>query len=157
MPDRLLAALDAAEQAGGDVRGKQSAAMIVVRGRGEQWARTLDLRVEDSALPLVELRRLVRLRQAYDLAERADELAGEGRTDEAGLLYRRASEIAPENDELRFWSGLALVALGDRETGLERVRSAIAGNAGLAELLARLSLELSPSAPAVRELLARDG
>jgi uncharacterized Ntn-hydrolase superfamily protein len=157
MPERLLAALDAAEQAGGDVRGKQSAAMIVVRGRREQWSRTLDLRVEDSALPLVELRRLVRLRQAYDLAERADELAGEGRTDEAGLLYRRASEIAPENDELRFWSGLALVALGDRETGLERVRSAIAGNAGLAELLARLSPELSPSAPAVRELLGRDG
>ncbi|MFL5895408.1 MAG: DUF1028 domain-containing protein [Thermoleophilaceae bacterium] len=156
LPERLLAALDAAEGAGGDVRGRQSAAMIVVRPRGEQWRRSLDLRVEDSAFPLVELRRLVRLRQAYDLGERADELLGEGRTEEAGLLYRRASEIVPENDELRFWSGLALVELGDRDAGLERVRSAIDANAGLGELLTRLSPELAPSAPAVREMLARD-
>jgi uncharacterized Ntn-hydrolase superfamily protein len=156
LPDRLLAALDAAEEAGGDVRGLQSSAMVVVRPRGEQWRRTLDLRVEDSAFPLIELRRLVRLRQAYDLGERADELLGEGRTDEAGLLYRRASEVAPENDELRFWSGLALVQLGDRESGLARVRSAIKENPGLAELLTRLSPELAPSAPAVREALGRD-
>jgi tetratricopeptide (TPR) repeat protein len=112
--------------------------------------------VEDSAFPLIELRRLVRLRQAYDLGERADELLGEGRTDEAGLLYRRASEVAPENDELRFWSGLALVQLGDRESGLARVRSAIKENPGLAELLTRLSPELAPSAPVVREALGRD-
>jgi uncharacterized Ntn-hydrolase superfamily protein len=157
LPERMLAALDAAEAAGGDVRGRQSAAMIVVRARGEQWRRTLDLRVEDSAVPLVELRRLVRLRQAYDLSERADELAGEGRTDEAGLLNRRASEIAPENDELRFWSGLALVELGDPETGVERVRSAIESNPGLGELLNRLSSELAPGAPAVRAALGRDG
>jgi len=156
MPDRLLAALDAAEHAGGDVRGRQSAAMIVVRSRGEQWHRSLDLRVEDAAFPLVELRRLARLRQAYDLGERADELTGEGRTKEAALLYRRASEVAPENDELRFWGGLALVQLGERTAGLEAVRSAIAENAGLAELLTRLSPEIAPSAPAVREALGRD-
>jgi uncharacterized Ntn-hydrolase superfamily protein len=156
LPDRLLAALDAAEEAGGDVRGRQSAAMIVVRGRGEEWRRALDLRVEDSAFPLVELRRLVRLRQAYDVAERADELAGQGRTEEAGLLYSRASEIAPENDELRFWSGLALVQLGDREVGVARVRQAISANPGLGELLNRLSPELAPAAPAVREILGRD-
>jgi len=157
LPDRLLAALDAAEEAGGDVRGHQSAAMLVVRGRPEEWKRTVDLRVEDSAFPLVELRRLVRLRQAYDLAERADELAGQGRTEEAGLLYRRASEVAPENDELRFWAGLALVQIGDRKDGLERVRDAIAANEGLGELLNRLSPELSPAAPVVREILGRDG
>ena len=157
LPDRLLAALDAAEEAGGDVRGHQSAAMLVVRGRPEEWKRTVDLRVEDSAFPLVELRRLVRLRQAYDLAERADELTGQGRTEEAGLLYRRASEVAPENDELRFWAGLALVQIGDRKDGLERVRAAIASNEGLGELLNRLSPELSPAAPVVREILGRDG
>lgn len=156
LPERLLIALDAAEAAGGDVRGRQSAAMVVVRPRGEQWRRSLDLRVEDSAFPLVELRRLVRLRQAYDLGERADELMGEGRTDEAGLLYRRASEIVPENVELRFWSGLALVELGDTDTGLERVRSAVKENDGFAELLTRLSPELAPSAPAVRAMLSRD-
>ena len=157
LPERLLIALEAAERAGGDVRGKQSAAMVVVRPRGEQWRRSLDLRVEDSAVPLPELRRLVRLRQAYDLSERADELLGEKRTDEAGLLYRRASEIVPENVELRFWSGLALVDLGDTDAGLERVRSAIEENDGFAELLTRLSPELAPSAPAVRAMLSRDG
>lgn len=153
LPDRLLAALDAAEAAGGDVRGRQSAAMVVVRSRDEQWDHSLDLRVEDSAFPLVELRRLLRLRQAYDLAERADELTAEGRRDEAALLYRRSMEIAPENAELRFWGGLALVQLNERLAGLEAVKSAIDENEGLAELLNRLSPEIAPSAPAVREIL----
>ena len=153
LPDRLLAALDAAEAAGGDVRGHQSAAMIVVRARDEQWTRNLDLRVEDSAFPLVELRRLMRLRKAYDLAERADELTAEGRRQEAALFYRRSMEVAPENAELRFWGGLALVHLNERLTGLEAVKSAIEDNAGLAELLDRLSPEIAPSAPVVREVL----
>jgi uncharacterized Ntn-hydrolase superfamily protein len=158
LPDRLLAALDAAEEVGGDVRGRQSAAMIVVRSRDVQWYRSLDLRVEDSAFPLVELRRLLRLRQAYDLAERADELTAEGRRQEAALLYRRSMEICPENAELRFWGGLALVHLNERLAGLEAVKSAIDENEGLGELLNRLSPEIAPSAPAVREILgAGDG
>jgi uncharacterized Ntn-hydrolase superfamily protein len=157
LPDRLLAALEAAEEHGGDVRGRQSAAMIVVRSRDEQWKATIDLRVEDSAFPLVELRRLLRLRRAYDLAERADELIAEERRDEAALLYRRSMEVAPENAELRFWGGLALVQLNERLAGLEAIQSAIADNPGLAELLNRLSPEISPSAPAVREALGNAG
>jgi uncharacterized Ntn-hydrolase superfamily protein len=153
LPDRLLAALDAAEEVGGDVRGRQSAAMIVVRARDEQWYRSLDLRVEDSAFPLVELRRLMRLRQAYDLAERADELTAEGRRQEAALFYRRSMEVAPENAELRFWGGLALVQLNERLAGLEAVKSAVEENSGLGELLNRLSPEIAPSAPVVREIL----
>ena len=153
LPDRLLAALDAAEEVGGDVRGRQSAAMIVVRASDEQWGRSMDLRVEDSAFPLVELRRLMRLRQAYDLAERAEELTAAGRRREAALLHRRSMEVAPENAELRFWGGLALVQLNERLAGLEAVQSAIADNAGLGELLNRLSPEIAPSAPAVREAL----
>jgi uncharacterized Ntn-hydrolase superfamily protein len=157
LPERLLAALDAAEATGGDVRGHQSAAMIVVRARDEQWKSSLDLRVEDSAFPLVELRRLTRLRLAYDFAERADELTAAGRRDEAALLYRRSMEVAPENAELRFWGGLALVQLNERLAGLEAVQSAIEENQGLSELLNRLSPEIAPSAPAVREALGRDG
>jgi uncharacterized Ntn-hydrolase superfamily protein len=155
LSDRLLAALDAAEAAGGDVRGRQSAAMIVVRARDEQWNRSLDLRVEDSAFPLVELRRLIRLRRAYDCSERADELTAQGRRQEAALLYRRSMEIVPENAELRFWGGLALVQLNERLAGLEAVKSAIEENPGLSELLSRLSPEIAPSAPAVREALGR--
>jgi uncharacterized Ntn-hydrolase superfamily protein len=155
LADRLLAALDAAEAAGGDVRGRQSAAMLVVRARDEQWNRSLDLRVEDSDSPLAELRRLVTLRQAYDLAERADELTAAGRREEAALLYRRSMELAPDNAELRFWGGLALVQLNERLAGLEAVQSAIDANAGLRELLNRLSPEIAPSAPVVRETLGR--
>jgi len=153
LPDRLLAALDAAEYAGGDIRGRQSAAMIVVRARDELWHRSLDLRVEDSAFPLVELRRLLRLRQAYDLAERADELTAEGRRQEAALFYRRSMDGAPENAELRFWGGLALVQLNERLAGLEAIQSAIEENPGLGQLLDRLRPEVAPSAPAVREAL----
>src|SRR5439155_7796138 len=131
---RLLAALEAAEEAGGDVRGRQSAAMIVVRSRDEQWHRSLDLRVEDSAFPLVELRRLLRLRQAYDLADRADELTAVNRRDEAALVYRRSMEVAPQSAELRFWGGLALVQLNERLAGLEAVHSAIEQNAALGAL-----------------------
>ena len=75
---RLLAALDAAEAAGGDVRGKQSAALLVVAGRGRAVAAKVELRVEDSADPLAELRRLLDLHDAYALADRADALAGRG-------------------------------------------------------------------------------
>jgi uncharacterized Ntn-hydrolase superfamily protein len=157
LSDRLLAALDAAEQAGGDVRGRQSAAMLVVRAHDEQWDRSLDLRVEDSPSPLPELRRLVRLRQAYTLAERADELTAENRRPEAALLYRRSMELAPENAELRFWGGLALVQLNERLAGLEAVQSAIEENEGLGRLLNRLSPEIAPSAPVVRELLGGAG
>jgi uncharacterized Ntn-hydrolase superfamily protein len=156
LPERLLAALDAAEEVGGDVRGRQSAAMIVVRSSDEQWTRSLDLRVEDSAFPLVELRRLMRLRVAYDLAERADELTAEERRQEAALFYRRSMEAAPENAELRFWGGLALVQLNERLAGLEAVKSAIEDNPGLGELLDRLSPEIAPSAPVVREVLGQE-
>src|SRR5204863_7258215 len=157
LADRMLAALDAAQALGGDVRGTQSVAMLVVRARDELWHRSIDLRVEDSAFPLVELRRLLRLRQAYDLAERADELTADGRREEAALLYRRSMECAPENAELRFWGGLALVQLNERLAGLEAVKSAIEENEGLGALLNRLSPEIAPSAPVVRDALGRGG
>jgi uncharacterized Ntn-hydrolase superfamily protein len=157
LSDRLLAALDAAEDAGGDVRGHQSAALLVVRGRDDQWSRSIDLRVEDSAFPLVELRRLLRLKHGYDTLDRADELLAEGRREDAALLYRRSMEIVPENVEMRFWAGLALVHLNERLAGLEAVKSAIEESPGFAELLDRLSPEIAPSAPAVREALGHAG
>src|SRR3954471_23177130 len=74
LPNRLLAALFAAEEQGGDVRGRQSAALVVVRAQGQPWRRTLDLRVDDHAPPLDELQRLLVLQRAYDLAGAGDEL-----------------------------------------------------------------------------------
>jgi uncharacterized Ntn-hydrolase superfamily protein len=151
LQDRLLAALDAAEAEGGDVRGRQSAAMVVVPADGEPWRRTVDLRVEDHDVPLDELRRLLTLQRAYDLAGAGDELLAAGRTDEAGELYKRAAEIAPGSDELLFWSGLARAQTGDLEGGVAAVRRAVKENPNWLVLLDRLSPEFAPAGKAVRQ------
>jgi len=153
---RLMAALDAAETAGGDVRGRQSAALLVVPAEGEPWRRAVELRVEDHPEPLAELGRLLDLRDAYDLANEADELASAGRFDEAGERGRRALELAPDSAELMFWAGLGLAHRGQVELGVAMVRRAIELHAGWADLLGRLSQEIAPGAGAVREALTLD-
>lgn len=147
---RLLAALDTAEVAGGDVRGKQSAALLVVAADAEPWAAKVELRVEDATEPLAELRRLLDLHDAYEIADRADGLAGEGRHAEAAELYREAAAAAPASVELGFWAGLGIAASGDLAAGAARVQEAIEASPGWAELLARLEPEIAPSAVAVR-------
>lgn len=154
---RLLAALDAAEAAGGDVRGRQSAAILVVPAAGEPWKQVVSLRVEDHPEPLTELRRLVSLGDAYALATRGDEFVNEGRHDEAAAAYREAFGLAPDNDELRFWAGLSHAQAGDLETGVQLVREAIAHHAGWRDLLERLPHETAPSAEIVRSRLAETG
>lgn len=150
---RLLAALHAAEAAGGDARGRQSAALLVVPGKGEPWRRSVDLRVEDHDEPLDELERLLDLADAYALASEGDDLVGEGRQDEAADRYMRAAALAPDNHELLFWSGLAAAQGGDMRLALERVRRAIELQPGWRELLERLEPDIAPSAAAVRDAL----
>jgi uncharacterized Ntn-hydrolase superfamily protein len=150
---RLLAALEAAEAAGGDVRGRQSAALLVVPAEGEPWRATVELRVEDSDEPLRELNRLLDLHDAYAIADRADALAGEGRHEEAARLYVGAAEAARGNVELSFWAGLGIAAAGDVDAGAARVRAAVEAHAGWRELLARLDPEIAPAVEAVRARL----
>jgi uncharacterized Ntn-hydrolase superfamily protein len=150
---RLLAALHAAEAAGGDARGRQSACLVVVPAEGERWERTVDLRVEDHAEPLHELERLLTLHDAYGLATEGDDLVGQGRHAEAGERYEAAAALAPENHELLFWAGLAAAQAGDLEAGVRKVRRAIEMQPGWRELLDRLSPEIAPSARAVSEAL----
>jgi tetratricopeptide (TPR) repeat protein len=151
---RLLDALDAAEREGGDLRGRQSAAILVVPAQGEPWRTLVSLRVEDHPEPLPELRRVVRLHEAYGLAGHADELLNAGRHDEAARLYVKASECAPDNHELLFWAGLGSVQAGDLEAGVAKVRCAIELQPTWQELLPRLPAELAPAAPAVLARLA---
>jgi uncharacterized Ntn-hydrolase superfamily protein len=155
LTDRLLAALEAAEAAGGDIRGRQSAAILVVPAEGEDWESRISLRVEDDPEPLAELRRLTRLRRAYDLAGEADALTGEGRHHDAAWLYVQASELAPGNHELLFWAGLGAAESGDLETAVARVREAIAIQPGWATLLEKLPADVAPSAAAVLDALRR--
>ena len=153
LAERLLEALEAGEEAGGDVRGRQSAALLVVPAQGEPWETVVDLRVEDSPEPLAELRRLLALDRAYALADRADELAGSAEHERAAGLYAEAAAAAPEKLELGFWAGLGIAATGDLEAGTARVAEAIEADPAWAELLARLEPEIAPAAPAVRERL----
>ncbi|MGO9489114.1 MAG: DUF1028 domain-containing protein [Solirubrobacteraceae bacterium] len=149
---RLLAALQAAERAGGDMRGRQSAAILVVPAQGEPWRTRLDIRVEDHADPLAELERLLRLARAYEMAGEADELLAQGSHAEATALYLRAAELAPEADELTFWAGLG-VAAQDLDGGVELVRRAADVKPAWLTLLDRLSEELAPTAASVRASL----
>jgi len=147
---RLLAALDAGEAAGGDIRGRQSAAILVVPADGEAWESSVSLRVEDDPEPLDELRRLMVLHDAYALAGPADALVNERNYDGAAKLYREAAALAPSSVELRFWAGLGMAQLGELDAGIAEVRGVIAESPGWGELIARLPDEVLPSISAVR-------
>jgi uncharacterized Ntn-hydrolase superfamily protein len=154
---RLLAALEAAEAAGGDTRGKQSAALLVVPPAGEAWRQEVSLRVEDHPEPLPELRRLLVVHGAYRLAEEADECSAAGRHDEASRLYLRAAEMEPNNHELRFWAGLGVAQGGDLDKGTAEVRRAIDAHPGWRVMLERLPASLAPAASLVLGRLDQTG
>jgi uncharacterized Ntn-hydrolase superfamily protein len=149
---RLMAALDGAEATGGDARGRQSAALLVVPATGEEWDRT-ELRVEDSPEPLDELRRLLGVREAYDLADKADDAMGEGRHEDAARYGEQALALSPDNHEFLFWAGLGMAQSGDLEGGVAFVRRAIELQPGWRELVTRLSPEIAPSAAQVAAAL----
>ena len=141
--DRLLAALDAAQTVGGDVRGKQSAALLVVKAKstGKPWSgadRTFDLRIEDHPEPLKELRRLVRFQRAYNHANHGDELMTEKRVDEALTEYAAASRLAPEVLELPFWHAVTLASVGREAEAQPIFRQVFAKEPVWADLLLRL-------------------
>jgi uncharacterized Ntn-hydrolase superfamily protein len=153
LAERLLAALDAGEAAGGDIRGRQSAAILIAPAEGEPWESMVSLRVDDHPEPLHELHRLLQLHDAYVIAGRGDALTNEARYDEAAELYKQACELAPDNHELIFWAGLGSVQSGDVDAGLKLVRQAIELQPGWAELLPRLTANVAPSASMVAQQL----
>ena len=111
LADKLYAALVAAENIGGDLRGKQSAAMLVVpldRVDNLLSSKIYDIRVDDSPDPLSDLDRLMRIQKAYIFANEGDVLAAEGKLQEALDAYNKASELYPENVELLFWGAVIL-------------------------------------------------
>jgi len=139
--ERLLGALDAAEAEGGDLRGRQSAALLVVAPRATgnpAEDRPVDLRVEDHRDPVGELRRLVSLRRAYQRVDVGDQLAAAGDVDGSLAEYESAHRSQPDNLELAFWHGVALAASGREEDAAPILRPAFAANAGWIELLKRL-------------------
>jgi uncharacterized Ntn-hydrolase superfamily protein len=128
LAERMMAALDAAEAEGGDIRGKQSAAMLVVTGKpaGRAWEdRIIDLRVEDAPDPLKELRRLLRVKRAY-LAMNDSELAAEaGDPVAAATKLKEAVALAPEMVEIHFWGGLGMAQAGLVDAGCDMMMTAV--------------------------------
>ncbi len=161
LADRLLAALEAGQAAGGDVRGRQSAAILIVKakGSGRPWAgadRVFDLRVEDHPQPIRELARLVRLQRAYAHANRGDELMTEQKVAEALNEYAAASAIAPEVLELPFWHAVTLASIGKEAEAAPLFRAVFAKEPQWLTLLPRLpAAGLLPNDPAlVKRILA---
>jgi uncharacterized Ntn-hydrolase superfamily protein len=139
--DRLLAALEAAEQEGGDIRGKQSAAVIVVKGKssGVWWKdRIYDLRIEDHPSPVPELKRLIRLNKAYNHMNKGDEFLTENKIAEAVKEYTEGMEIYPDNPEMIFWPAVTLASSGKVEESLPLFKKVFAMDANWAVLLPRL-------------------
>jgi len=141
LAERMLAALDAAQAAGGDIRGRQSAALIVVTGKstGLAWKdRIFDLRVDDSPEPLQELRRLVTLQRAYNHMNAGD-LAVEKKDSEGALReYGAAEKLVPDNAEMIYWHAVALVDMGRVEESLPLFRRVFQMDRNWATLTPRL-------------------
>ena len=129
LAERLVATLGAGEAAGGDIRGKQSAALVVVSAdiSPSYWAGKLfDLRVEDHPDPVPELKRLLRYQRGYDWVSKGDEYLASKKYPEARTAYQRALELVPEVDELKYWAGISLLATDQRERGLNLVKEVYA-------------------------------
>ena len=141
LAERMLAALEAAQAAGGDIRGKQSAALIVVTGKptGQAWKdRVFDLRLDDSPEPLIELRRLVKLQRAYNHMNAGD-LAVEHKDNEGALReYGAAEKLVPDNAEMIYWHAIALVNMGRVDESLPLFRRVFAMDPNWATLTPRL-------------------
>ncbi|MFQ5607204.1 MAG: DUF1028 domain-containing protein [Candidatus Zixiibacteriota bacterium] len=153
LAERLLVALEAAQKAGGDIRGMQSAALTVVTGQptGQSWRdRIFDVRVDDSPEPLKELRRLLDISRAYDHMNRGDDFVAERKFDEAGHEYARAAELAPGNLEILFWHAVTLVTADEVDRALPIFKEVFAGDESWRELVPRLvKAELLPDDPKV--------
>jgi uncharacterized Ntn-hydrolase superfamily protein len=118
LAERLMQVLEAAERAGGDVRGRQSAALLVVAGErpANHWeGRSFELHVEDHPRPLGELRRLLRLRRAYALFKEARRIFAAGDLDGALELVEGARRLHPRDVQFCFWTGVALANSGRPE------------------------------------------
>jgi uncharacterized Ntn-hydrolase superfamily protein len=143
LADRMLAALEAAQSVGGDIRGRQSAAILIVKAKssGRPWVgadRVFDLRVDDAAEPIVELKRLIRLQRAYRHANHGDELMTEKKVEEALEEYKAAARLAPEILELPFWHAVTLASIGREAEAAPIFKAVFAKEPVWADLVPRL-------------------
>jgi len=157
LAERMLAALDAGQGEGGDIRGVQSAAILVVRGTstGRPWAdKVFDLRVEDHPEPLKELRRLVGVQRAYYHMSAGDDCVAAKDWACAEREYGTAEGMQPANAEMAFWHGVALASNGKMDAARPLFHRAFAADPRWRELVTRLpSVDQLPKDPRLMEAI----
>ena len=127
LAEKLMAALEGAQAEGGDIRGKQSAALVVVSGRTDmpKWkGRIFDLRIEDHPDPIGELRRLLTTARAYKLMNEGDAHMTAGDIEAAVKAYSAAAAIVPTSHEMIFWQAATLAAIGRVDDSLPLFKKA---------------------------------
>jgi len=141
LADRMMAALEAAQSVGGDIRGKQSAAMLIVKANatGQSWAdRVLELRIEDHPTPIAELKRLLTVHRAYEHMNAGDVAVEHEDLELAMAEYGQAAELLPDNVEVQYWAAVTLATSGELEEALPLFRTVFATDANWVELTKRL-------------------
>ncbi len=141
LADRLMAALEAAQSVGGDIRGKQSAAMLIVKGEStrRQWAdRVLELRIEDHPTPIAELHRLLGVHRAYEHMNAGDLAVEHDDLELAMAEYSQAAELLPGNVEVQYWAAVTLATSGKLDEAVPIFRTVFAADPNWVELTRRL-------------------
>jgi uncharacterized Ntn-hydrolase superfamily protein len=157
LADRMVAALAAAQSVGGDIRGKQSAAMLIVKAEstGRPWAdRVLELRIEDHPTPIAELRRLLSVHRAYEHMNAGDVAVEQEDLELAMAEYGRAAKLLPDNVEVQYWAAVTLATSGKLEQALPMFRTVFTADPNWIELTKRLHKPgIIPDTPEGRALV----
>jgi len=153
LADRLLAALDAAEAEGGDIRGRQSAALLIVPAKSSGRTGTdkvFDIRVDDAKEPLAELRRLAGVSRAFEHMRLAQGALARGDLRTMNTEFEHAMLFGAGNPEIRFWKALALMQSGRAGEGLAILQEVVASDANWRELALRLPAFMLPLGDDIR-------
>jgi uncharacterized Ntn-hydrolase superfamily protein len=141
LADRLIIALEAGQKAGGDIRGKQSAAIIIVPGKsqGKPWEeRTVDLRVDDNPEPIKELRRLYNVQIAYQHMNNGDLAVEKNDMSTAMNEYNAAMKMFPQNLEMQYWTAITLANNKQVDKAIPILKKVFGQNSNWRELTKRL-------------------
>jgi uncharacterized Ntn-hydrolase superfamily protein len=150
LPERLVAALEAGEGAGGDARGKQSAAILVVGKdpKPAEWeGKVVELRIEDHPEPVPELARLLRFQRGYEWVNRGDEFLTAEKYDEALSAYERGLELVPEVLELKYWVGISMLVTKEKDRGIRIVRDVFSKDKNYVNITKGIMKTQSPPIP----------
>jgi uncharacterized Ntn-hydrolase superfamily protein len=159
LAERLIVALEAAEAEGGDIRGAQSAAILVVGSKpGPDWTNIVcDLRIDDHTMPVAELRRLVEQHVANRLSNEGEEQARRGEIDAALVTFAAARTRAADATELQFWQAIMLAQdCGRFDEARELLHDLIAREPQWRELVGRLVPSRLITAETAAQLLAEE-